>query len=286
MKIHAKQIEAYIEFLKKAGFIITLHGAFVAQSPFMRYNYHQNPYCHYVKTVYGKWEECICRQDKVVAACADGSYFGCCYAGVGEFIYPVMGGGEVVSFVSVSGFFTDVSLDKSVHFAKKYGISEKDLTALLEKYLTRDIPGKSVVDAIIDPLVCMLEIYWEQKRETGGAEEDLYRKILRYVMENSHSKVTMERLSEQFHYSVSTISHLFLKRSGKSLPAYIDDLRLTEAKWYLSHSETGITEIAMFLGYSSSNYFSTVFKKKYHMTPREYRASTRENHVPQDGGAR
>ncbi len=95
--------------------------------------------------------------------------------------------------------------------------------------------------------------------------------MLKYVTENCHQKVTMSDLSEHFNYSVSTLSHLFMKHSGKTLPEYIDHLRLEEGKWYLKNSRTKIVDIAHFLGYSSSNYFSSVFKQKTGMTPREYR---------------
>ncbi len=273
MKVHSKQITAYIDFLKQAGFTVTLHGSLINNSLFLAYNYHQNPYCHYVKTVYGKWEECICRQKKVYARCKEGSFFGCCYAGVGEFVYPVLHNGEVACFVSVSGFFTEQTPQKAAHFAQKNELSAEELSELSRRHLDPKLPQKQAVDAVIEPLVFLLEAYFEQKRESGTKELALYHKVLRYVTENCHRRLTMQELSREFHYSVSTLSHLFLKNSGKSLPAYIEDLRLNEAKWYLRNSKTGITEIAIFLGYNSSNYFSAVFKKKFGITPRAYRKS-------------
>ncbi len=50
---------------------------------------------------------------------------------------------------------------------------------------------------------------------------------------------------------------------------------MREAEWYLIHSETSITEIALFLGYTSSNYFSSVFGKAHGISPREYRKKDR-----------
>ncbi len=271
MKIHSKQITAYIDYLKKSGFSITLHGDFINNSAFLQYNYHLNPYCHYVKTVYGKWKECICRQNKVTEVCRRGSFFGCCHAGVGEFVYPIQNRDEIVCFISVSGYFTELTRAKLGHFSEKYGIDKQELSRLAQRHLDGNIPEKQMMDAVIEPLVFMLETYFEQKREQCGDETLLYHKVLRYVTENCHRRLTMKELSEHFHYSVSTLSHLFLKNSGKSLPAYIEDLRLNEAKWYLANSKTSITEIAMFLGYGSSNYFSSMFKKRCGMTPREYR---------------
>ncbi len=271
MKVHSRQIKSYIDYLKSAGFFITLHGAYIDWSNFLEYNYHQNPYCHYIKSVYGKWEHCISRQEKVIKMCEDGSFFGCCYAGVGEYVYPVKNEEKIVCFISVSGFIGKETKSKAEHFAKKYGIDHEKLLALIDNYLSTDIPEKALIDAVIYPLVLMLETYFLQKRELSNEEALLHNAVLRYVTENCHTTVTMKKLSEHFNYSISTISHLFFKKTGKSLPAYVDEIRLNEAKWYLENSQTSITEIAVFLGYSSSNYFSLRFKKKFGVTPKEYR---------------
>ncbi len=275
MEIQSKNIIAYIEYLKSVGFTVTLHGDFINNSVFMDYNYHQNPYCHYVKSVYGKWDECIKRQRKVYLKAIDGAFFGCCYAGVSEFVYPIKVKDELKCFISVSGYQSDFSEAKSQHFAEKYFFPKEEIKSLSDKFLKPDIPKRELVDAVIEPLVFMLEAYFKRHREDGGSEAELYHKVLRFVTENCHNRITMKQLSERFNYSVSTLSHLFLKNSGKSLPEYIDDLRLNEAKWYLSNSNTSITEIALFLGYSSSNYFSNVFKSKNGITPREFRKQSR-----------
>lgn len=273
MHISYKNITAYINYLRKTGFVITLHGLMINESVFLKYNFHQNPYCHYVKTVYCKWDDCIKRQSKVIDKAKSGSYFGCCYAGVGEFIYPIKHEDEVVGFVSVSGYRDESSLPKAKHFAVKNEIPIEEITDLMNRHLKKDVPDKDFMDSVIDPLIFMLEEYYSNSYEDGGADDKLYHKLIRYVTENSHSRITMEELSQKYSYSVSTLSHLFTKHTGMTLPEYINYLRLGEAKWYLENSDSSVSEIALFLGYSSSNYFSSVFKKKYGVTPKKYRST-------------
>jgi AraC-like DNA-binding protein len=273
-EIHSKNIIAYIEYLKSTGLTVTLHGGYISNSMFVEYNYHQNPYCHYVKNVYGKWQECVCNQTKALEKVKTGAYFGCCHAGVGEFVYPVSVEDEVKCFVSVSGYLSPLTEEKSKHFAAKYSLPEDEIGELAKKYLKREVPEKELVDAVIEPLTFMLEAYFKRQRQDLSQEGQLYYKILGFVTGNCHSRITMKQLSQRFNYSVSTLSHLFLKNSGKSLPEFIEDLRLNEAKWYLINSNTSITEIALFLGYSSSNYFSSVFKTKYGITPTQYRKNS------------
>ncbi len=273
MPIEPKFITDYIEFLTAQGFTITLHGKMVRGRELMKFNFHQNPYCHFVKSVYGKWEQCIRRHSKVFKKCENGSFFGCCYAGVGEYIYPVKKEDNVTGFISVSGFLCEESISKAIHFAKKNDINTESLTEMAKKYLSESIPEKEYVDSAIRPLVFMLEEHEKNTPSHLDGETELCYKILKYITENCHSKITMSDLSRKYNYSVSALSHMFSKKFGKSLPAYIDELRMSEAKWYLLHSDMSITEIAMFLGYSSSQYFTMCFKKRFGVTPKECRAT-------------
>lgn len=72
------------------------------------------------------------------------------------------------------------------------------------------------------------------------------------------------------------ISRVQLYRKVKSLMGinvndYILNVRLQKAKHYLSTGEFSIAEIAFKVGFSSASYFSTVFKSKYGITPKEYK---------------
>lgn len=80
----------------------------------------------------------------------------------------------------------------------------------------------------------------------------------------------MKDLSQKFNYSVSTLSHLFKKRSGVSISEYIENLRLDEAKWLLQQSTYSIAEISDCLGFCNSAYFSSVFKKKFGLSPKHF----------------
>ncbi len=271
MLISSKNITSYMDYLKSQGFIITLHGWMINESVFLKYNYHQNPYCHYIKTVYCKWNECVSRQNNVIAKAKDGPFFGCCYAGVAEYIYPIKSDDKVTGFISVSGYINNESASKAKHFALKNDISVDDIQDLMERHLSAELPSKKYVDSVIMPLVFMLEYYYENSYEDSGNESKLYHKMVRYITENCHTRITMEELSQKFNYSVSTLSHLFMKRTNMSLPEYINSVRLNEAKWYLENSNSSVSEIALFLGYSSSNYFSSVFKDKCGITPKKYR---------------
>ena len=56
-----------------------------------------------------------------------------------------------------------------------------------------------------------------------------------------------------------------------SITDYIMNRRLKKAKFLLINERYSISEITYMVGFSSPNYFSTVFKSKYGMSPSEFK---------------
>jgi AraC-like DNA-binding protein len=74
-------------------------------------------------------------------------------------------------------------------------------------------------------------------------------------------------------------SRLFVQELGITVPDYLSILRIKKAKDLLQNSEMDITRIAYSLGFNSSQYFITCFKRIEHVTPKEYRRLVRNNLV-------
>ena len=51
---------------------------------------------------------------------------------------------------------------------------------------------------------------------------------------------------------------------------FVRDMRLKRGKQLLDAGESNISDVAFAVGFNSAGYFSTCFKKKYHLTPTEY----------------
>jgi YesN/AraC family two-component response regulator len=60
---------------------------------------------------------------------------------------------------------------------------------------------------------------------------------------------------------------------GYSVNDYIVSVRLKKAKHLLLHTDKTISEIATEVGFSSPTYFSTSFKSKFNISPREFKTS-------------
>ena len=95
--------------------------------------------------------------------------------------------------------------------------------------------------------------------------------ILDYISENYMNPITIEELAESVGLSKHYLMRFFKKYMGTTCIEYINDYRLNVATNLLLTTGLQITEISARVGISNLSYFNRIFKKKYGMTPKEYR---------------
>ncbi len=76
-------------------------------------------------------------------------------------------------------------------------------------------------------------------------------------------------------WSKSALNPRVKEATGYSSMEYVLVVRLELAKQSLSHSDVPITAIAMDLGFSSSQHFSTAFRQRMGLSPSAFRQNTR-----------
>lgn len=78
-------------------------------------------------------------------------------------------------------------------------------------------------------------------------------------------------LAERLDMSPIYISRIYKQHTCAAIVDVINDIRLERSKEHLEQSGHSIAEIAEKTGYTSSSYFHRMFKKRYGITPAEYR---------------
>lgn len=99
----------------------------------------------------------------------------------------------------------------------------------------------------------------------------LVRKAVQYLQENYARRITLKRMAEELYVSPNYLCDLFKRHTGKNVMEYLSDYRLHKAETYLRQIACKVTDVSKLVGYTDAKYFSTAFKKKYGMTPLEYR---------------
>ena len=104
---------------------------------------------------------------------------------------------------------------------------------------------------------------------------------LRWLEKNAHKHPTVEMMAAQAELRPSFFRELFRKETGFGPHEYMILLLMRDAKERLTNSDSNITDIAFDLGFSSSQYFSTTFRKWVGLTPRAFRLQEKQNAVPE-----
>lgn len=278
-------IENYIYFLKEQfGLNISLHPRFTnaaLSGTLTMFGLHCNDYCMCMKTNGELWKTCIAKQQKVYEKAKNGSFFGMCHAGVFEYVYPYMMQDEESGFISVSGYRIDNEKSRIARhkICERFGFSEEIVQT---SYLTLkdNIPPKGTIDTLLQPLCRMLELLCLQSKVLCPDDENnFYNGLLHYINLYHNSKITLNDLCLRFHCSRSTISHTFKANNGLGISDYINKLRLDDAKALLRNTRQSITAISYSVGFGDANYFSNVFKRKFGLSPLQYRKQYRNQNL-------
>lgn len=92
-----------------------------------------------------------------------------------------------------------------------------------------------------------------------------------YIRENYRKPVIVEELAQQAGISTNYFRTIFKERTGITIYDYTTQIRLEKAKELLKDERQKVKDIGVMVGYESSAHFGSVFRKKFGMTPNEYR---------------
>jgi AraC-like DNA-binding protein len=105
----------------------------------------------------------------------------------------------------------------------------------------------------------------------GGALSPLVRQAEEVLQSELDSEDDIATLPARLGCSRSQLYQMFKQEVGMAPNDYRQRLRIKQSCERLSNSDDHVTDIAMQMGYSSSQYFSRVFKKYIGVTPNSYR---------------
>lgn len=104
----------------------------------------------------------------------------------------------------------------------------------------------------------------------------IIKQIHTYISQNLNQDVTLNTISDHVYLHPVYLSRLYKKETGISLSAYISRIRMEKAMYLLTHTNKKIFEISKEIGYHKPQYFISLFKEQYLLTPQEFRESHSE----------
>ena len=99
---------------------------------------------------------------------------------------------------------------------------------------------------------------------------DLVIKILNYIDNNLYKKISIEELSDLFHYNKDYIMRLFKREIGYTITNYINCKRIYNSLHSFIYNAISILNISINYGFYSQEHYSEIFHKIIGVSPTTY----------------
>lgn len=112
----------------------------------------------------------------------------------------------------------------------------------------------------------------DEVKDIKNSKDERINSIINYIQEN-YLTVTLDDLSSQFYLSKPYLSKYIKEKSGMTFGENVKRIRLNKASTLLRNGNMKVEKVAEAAGYQNVEHFNRLFKKKYGMTPVQYRTS-------------
>lgn len=103
-------------------------------------------------------------------------------------------------------------------------------------------------------------------------------RIIDFVSENlDNPDLCLAMIAGALDVSEKYVSRYFKDQTGQNLIAYIEELRMEKATGLITGSVIPLKEVSIAVGYLNNNTFYKAFKRKYGMSPGDYRRTSQSN---------
>lgn len=148
--------------------------------------------------------------------------------------------------------------------------AELYLFGIIREYYRKQHYSQSMLKLMYASMLLELSRKYRSAPLPSDGPDCIIAEIMAYISDH-RGDVTLQKLSEKFHYSPAYISRMLLRRTGKNFSDYIRSFRLDRAGYLLAHTELSVDKIAELSGYSQRSSFDKEFKKYCGKTPSAFR---------------
>lgn len=187
-----------------------------------------------------------------------------------------------INYHKLSNRLGDIPLKFQLNTALRENSETNDIRYILKKIMFRhqNLEGgavlyrESLYYLLLNSLVgnFMIKVDDESSLDYGRLL-----KIKNFIYLHFNEPISLNQLANLLHFSPSYMSKYFKKHIGMNFLEYLTEVRLINSLIDLKKSIHSITRIAMDNGFANSNAFLNAFKKKYQMTPLEFKNNHKKN---------
>ena len=187
------------------------------------------------------------------------------------------GNGRLDAVSNIIKQYFGISYELSVYeeHALSHGSSSKAMSYVGITCYGQMYWGVGIDDDIIRSSISALVVAVNQVPSIKSSVEIQDKRLMemKNYIQTNYQTVTLEDMAKQFHLSEPYISKYIKEKSGQTFVELVQGVRMKKARTLLKNGNMTVENIAYSVGYQNVEHFNRLFKKKYEMTPVQYRNS-------------
>lgn len=189
----------------------------------------------------------------------------------GELFWAIMDLRPVENFLGLGDTLASVVREALSRLRERLFDIDPGMRASLEA-LARELHApKPNASRVHESLCRLVNSVIEAEQRCNTRHGECFEIVIRHIEENLHKPLRVAELASRAELSESHFKTTFRRIFGVGPSEYVARARIESAKNRLATSSASVTDIALDLGFSSSQYFCYVFRRMTGSTPRQYR---------------
>ena len=164
------------------------------------------------------------------------------------------------------------TIHRLMEVLEERGVLEPNVLMELEKELEESLDSAPYLNEMVDRFeraLGRLVPFLEQP--ATGAKLVRLRKAEESIESALQKHWSLPLVARQFGFSISVFSREFSRFTGRSFSDFLLQKRLEKARRLLAETALPLNQIAEVCGFTSTNYFLQIFKRKMGQSPGQYR---------------
>ena len=162
------------------------------------------------------------------------------------------------------------SIDETFHF-----LEMQRLLTQVGEYRGEGISAKLFYEAKVNEAVSLVVEYFHKHRKEkvhiSKKDKEQIEIVTAYINDHASFPLTLEQLSKIACMGNTKLKKTFKQVNGCTITQYIQQARMNQAEFLLSHTDLSIAQIAKTVGYSNPSRFAELFSRNVGILPGKYR---------------
>lgn len=240
-----------------------------------------NPFCMLLQSTPEGKRRCFASDHALLCACAEKreTVIHRCHAGLTDMVVPILHDGTLLGYIlfgqlrQAEGW--DASFEEIYQNIEDLGLNRRLLTDTYGELIFFDPERIQSAARLVEMLT--KHVWLEQLIRPVSNER--FEEITAYIDGHLTDDLTVPALCRRFHLSKNTLYGYFKANTGVTVKAYVSDRRMLQAERMLVSTDLPIYGICERIGMDNPHSFFRSFKKKYGLSPLQYRKNRLNQYV-------